>query len=1182
MLARSFKDGLPPTPQLRGLISRALEVRRLAERAAVGASAKADDYSRGEQVYPWSKAKVEDADRNRRKGEDLLLSSQKADWDAAATALNTAQRDYDEAIRRSTAIRAALALRDRALAVLPGYTHWLADGDSDMWSEWAPGIEKLWDATHKLSEQLEKPSGDDVGRVDSAAELLSRDLKKLTQQFQKEISHADTERSQESWLAVTAALAVPFQDSGDLTGRTDLWGRFDNIRRHEWELTDSEKLEPADRADNEREQTARLVRRRAQIQGRLALATLGARWFDDPAVFKDQAQGDFVSIKQRVSLTPRSDSEPVAMWWEELAEAGESIGQRWLALIPEIDRLASEEKGISMYPEFQERLTKADRLGRQLDAQAPPVEGTEPTARLRETRVHGVLLAMTGRAWLDHWYAEDPKSEPYFHLAGSKFIADATKLVEHSPLLKNAQALLDRKGKLALKGPPSLVLTSERNTALVYNLKAEDDVLKDGYAVVMPAPDPNLKLEGAQSGFRAVSWNAGSDSVEFVVESPLIARFETDQSMNRPVVESARLKVEGTFRGQPLDVTTNIQAHPVPDTVAIGPPVPDPVDARVAIRGSKEIIARFGAGNGAIAIVLDCSGSMNEPELAPKYPQAVSALQQVLGQVPEGTTVSVWTFSQLPDKFRGPDGKPFWTQKLIEEAYQLKREPEQTIQQLRAPERWAKKQLDPLIRQLNDLYPYFETPLVHAMSQGAQADLTNAKGLRTLLVLTDGDDNRLEQDAAINPKKLTIPQFITERFKSLDVRINMVFFTPAAKPGEIEKARKNFAQALPQLNPPGSFVTADNIGELKEHLRRGIVQKLTCQILRKDGTSVSDEPLDVTAPNEMQKWSRPLPPSIYTLRVQANKPYEKDINLREGDRIIVDLVDGPDRGIGFQRALYADSPEFPIRERTDADDWKLAVLANKRQQQSDGNRLQIVSALERKDRDPTAPGSIAQIRPGFEWFRLDAPDVPDPQRRFSLRWHERIFYPGPVWHLDVPKWIPDVAAPNRLAQPWLTAWWSEPKPLTAGAFSLEPPGNTSKLPAPCTVEGNDVVKIESIGVEVHQIEVEPDKRVPESCLVVRLAFPRVASPYIVDPAGFTGVKVVGYEHRLYSQAGKYTGLFWKVNEDELAKLSSLKLLSLNALRDTAEKQKKRAEVKLPEPRGEDPIPDPVAPVPNPN
>ncbi len=333
----------------------------------------------------------------------------------------------------------------------------------------------------------------------------------------------------------------------------------------------------------------------------------------------------------------------------------------------------------------------------------------------------------------------------------------------------------------------------------------------------------------------------------------------------------------------------------------------------------------------------------------------------------------------------------------------------------------------------------------------------------------------------------------------------------------------------------------------------------------------------MTAPGESDRWSQALSPGIYTLKVHADKTYKQEINLKKGDRIIVNLVDGPNNGIGFQRALYSDSEQFRNPEKIEVGDWRLAVLKNKLQPAAQSDRLQIFASLERRQPDLTQ-AEIAQVRPQLAWFQLGANDVEHPEREFSLRWHERIFYPGPAWQFDVPRWIKDVTAANRPAQATLKAWWRDPdaRPFAADVFQLTPPGNTSDLPRDCHAKGGSGVIIESITVETHPIEVLPDPPIPKSCLVVRMAFPK-GSPYIVDPE-VNGLHVVSYEHRLYSEAGKYTGLFWPVNTDELEKLSTLKLISLNELQNEAVKQKTNAELKLSQPRTDDQIPDPPVPV----
>ena len=146
------------------------------------------------------------------------------------------------------------------------------------------------------------------------------------------------------------------------------------------------------------------------------------------------------------------------------------------------------------------------------------------------------------------------------------------------------------------------------------------------------------------------------------------------------------------------------------------------------------------------------------------------------------------------------------------------------------------------------------------------------------------------------------------------------------------------------------------------------------------------------------------------------------------------------------------------------------------------------------------------------------------------RWRERVFYPGSVWQFDVPQWIPGPAG-DRYATPVLKAWWSNPesKLQPAAEVRFESPGKLGDLPRGVRLGEGKTVTIESIGLENHRVEVAPGEPTQlKPCLVVRLAFAG-DSPCLVDPASLIGLQIVGHEHRVYSRAGKYTGLFWPVN-----------------------------------------------------
>src|SRR5262249_40026923 len=81
---------LPPAD----LICLALKVRRRAERACLGLANSTANRSRdlgyAEEVFAWTKARINEADEKRRRAQDLLLSSDKGDWNRSRRLLTEA------------------------------------------------------------------------------------------------------------------------------------------------------------------------------------------------------------------------------------------------------------------------------------------------------------------------------------------------------------------------------------------------------------------------------------------------------------------------------------------------------------------------------------------------------------------------------------------------------------------------------------------------------------------------------------------------------------------------------------------------------------------------------------------------------------------------------------------------------------------------------------------------------------------------------------------------------------------------------------------------------------------------------------------------------------------------------------------------------------------------------------
>jgi hypothetical protein len=113
-------------------------------------------------------------------------------------------------------------------------------------------------------------------------------------------------------------------------------------------------------------------------------------------------------------------------------------------------------------------------------------------------------------------------------------------------------------------------------------------------------------------------------------------------------VEKSAAQLCGYFRGRKDAAPAAVERHPTPDAVAGRAPVPRP--ASVAVRTSRELQAKYGLGTGSVAVVLDCSGSMGRDPAVPgsrgRYQECLDVFERVLGRLPPGVTLSVWTFGQ--------------------------------------------------------------------------------------------------------------------------------------------------------------------------------------------------------------------------------------------------------------------------------------------------------------------------------------------------------------------------------------------------------------------------------------------------------------------------------------------------------------------------------------------------------
>ena len=221
LMAEAHLRRLDPGSRARpDLVRRAVGIRRLAEEAAL--AIEPGGYSYSEELVPWIRAGVEGADRERRRGEDLLFATDAARWDEADRAFDLAERGYKQARERAAVVRQALEVRNRALDELPDYTRWWARRSS-VAQEPRPAIgsipgdepfteslESLWEKVHRLAGLLESPSETaDPAPLTGEVRL---GFEAVEGRFLRDLRDLDRSQLPRDWVA-EVALAVPFVGS---------------------------------------------------------------------------------------------------------------------------------------------------------------------------------------------------------------------------------------------------------------------------------------------------------------------------------------------------------------------------------------------------------------------------------------------------------------------------------------------------------------------------------------------------------------------------------------------------------------------------------------------------------------------------------------------------------------------------------------------------------------------------------------------------------------------------------------------------------------------------------------------------------------------------------------------------------------------------------------------------------
>jgi hypothetical protein len=627
-----------------------------------------------------------------------------------------------------------------------------------------------------------------------------------------------------------------------------------------------------------------------------------------------------------------------------------------------------------------------------------------------------------------------------------------------------------------------------------------------------------------------------SASLRCQLSSPLLRELEAKPPPTPAAIPSEVL-VRGWFRGQVLEGRIPVELYPVPDVAIYRHHLPE--RAGLAVRADRSLLERFGSGTGSVAFVLDCSGSMGPADgegygPGTKIVQALGALAKVMRALPPGTRVSLWVFGQAI----GP-------RKRVEQA-------ELTIQRILGPIRWDP--LNPQFRTMLEtatrldatgrprLEPWNESPVLRAML-AAKDDLRDGPGFKTMVVITDGIDNRFEKDATANPEKKPIPQVLTDRFQGTGIAVHMLGFR--FEEPERAQALEQFS-VVEKLDPPGKLHDVRNTAELEAALRRALSHRLLYHV---DG--YDNRPLDAAAAAGIEisrtgandRWfPGNLMPGSYRTWVFANQLIRKNVLLQPGELLLLKLRDSQG-GPYFERGLYSleDHGDKPSQSRTG---WRLGLLQN---QAMPDDAAQMLLALEK---EPTSDETILQqIHAHETWLDLttDNDRTRNEDPRLAVRWGPRAGYPAPTFSLEVASW-PTVAG-GALARPRLRAWWNPLRPTPpAATWKIGVDFQTGGPAKTFTVDGQPLT-LERVDVEEQILEIEPGRRESRLCLVVQWEH----APGHACLVRLVGLNTPLAEQRFYTRPGKVVTVFGPVTREAVQRdLRGLEVVPIATLKRAAE------------------------------
>ncbi len=1066
MLAKQvvLPGGTKPAPDL---VRLAIEVRRLAEDATLSVGlAPGHPYS--ERLSRQLADDITKADRDRRRGEDLLFAALEPHHAEAKKLLQSAKTQYEQVRLKAAPARRACEVRDAVFADLPFLTEWASLDSATLSDAQQRQPETLWKEAHALADRVSQldPLHDGGGKVDPTEKELSAHAEDVWTEFTalakvhrgivSSLADAPESTTQSLRQRIECVLAVP----GPLFPAAERVKLVTRVREIGFKLAQGSQTATPGNAVAEAEL--------AKNVSRYSRAQMGKTVFDG---LSDTA------LKKTFELV---DDQSL----------GTQLAGHWKKLRTETDRATRDDADKSPVA-----LHWRERLG--LLSGTAVEHSREPSLVAREERWKAAFRRLARRAEIDHWYEGNDK--PFSEKIAKKFLKGLSE-EEGTTLAKQMDDRRER-GKFRVQPPAERILTTEREVAPIFKIAAVDNNFDPGFAVVAPRLDSTALRLKTEATPHPIALDVARDE-----PVPVVAPEFLDRLKDPPAIDLALM---GYYRGQAVtSAIAKLPIKPFPDlTVSRPPPLPT---AQIAARADDDLDL------GAIAIVFDCSGSMNETFVdratnanVRKIDAAKKALMQFEQELPQGALVSLW-------------------------AYSHKGSPADNIEQLLPLTRWDRSnpsRANLLSQKIGPLQCESLTPLIATMKRAAEDPLFRAApGFKTLLVLTDGSN----QVTTSRPTKADNERFAAEfreAFVDIDrkVSVRLVLF----QLGEDREAAEVVFKDMDKIKTPSSKTEASSGQEVTELLSASLRPRVA---LFRGSVQVVNSAFLAKRPKEPLDWY-PEPPLTefgeYEMRCRDTG---RRIVLDAGDRLAL-RIRKSSTGLRLMRLLMADEPERSGLRVLDGltEEAPFALGLVNGQLFQNGTTVRGKFTLEDR-RNARTDGELVRLdRPRFTWWEFKGvgrKDIPPESRVTAVCGTQ-----APMWELMSTRWPLEGGGGNRLPAA-VEVWATSTDPEAADIRELGPGEKLTDV----AIEGN-AATLESAGFERAQIPMCDGTTKEVECLVVRVYSP-LGVKYHVQIVGSAPQAEV---HRYFNDAKRSTSAFW-LRDDAKSKTLRIKLINIDTVK----------------------------------